>query len=272
MRSVLIVTVLLVSRFGAQEALAAGGAIQLSSVRLTVEPRQRTAGVTLSNQTAEPQRYRVSVIDMMMDETGRIVKKDDKQVPHAHSARDWVIATPASISLDPGKSQKIRLLVRRPPGLTDGEYRVHLRVAQQPPADAAGGLRDDSSARGGLQFSITTVHATVLPVFVRHGQTQSSATIGGAHLLGDEGRMSLDLRRTGNASFRGFLRATAGDAEPVHVPFVIYPEQQQIRTSYDMGALARLGKPITVTLYEGTVPKVGAVPATAPLGSQTVTP
>ena len=141
MRLLLILTAPLAILCGVQQAYAAGSAVQLSAVRLTIEARERTASVVLSNRTPDNQLYRVSVIDMAMDINGRLAQITADKTPLTRSASQWVLATPASFGLAPGQSQKIRLLIRRPGGLADGEYRAHLRVAQQPPADVAGGLR-----------------------------------------------------------------------------------------------------------------------------------
>jgi hypothetical protein len=267
MQSALTGTTNLVLLLGALQASAAGGAIQLSSARLTVEPRQRTAGITLTNRSAQEQRYRVSIIDMVMDLNGLVSEVGADKPSHARSASHWVLATPATIRLAPGESQKIRLLVRRPGGLPDGEYRAHLSVAQEPPVDIAGGLRETVSADVGLQLDITTVHTTVLPIFIEQGRTYSNASIVGARLLEDGKRVIISLKREGNASFRGFVRAMAGNAKPIYVPCVIYPELDQVNVAYDMGVLVNTTQAVTLNLYAGIIPKQGGMPATQVLSS-----
>ncbi len=240
----------------------------LSTTMLSVEPRQRTATISVANRTAEPQRYRVSVVDMIMGPDGAVAAPGNGVDNHDRSARTWVIATPRTLHLEPGQSRTVRLLFRRPADLKDGEYRAHLKVAQEPPASSAGGL-DESPPEGGMQINIVTVYSTTIPIVFRQGQLGVSASMPVARLTAPES-LSVTVERTGNASFRGFARATAGESPPVDLPITIYPERDRVTRDYRLGALAESTGPLTLTLYEGLVPRSSEPLTSKPLGTLTV--
>lgn len=252
--------------FPATELQAAGGApIALSSTLLKVGARSRTATVSVANRTDTNQRYRVSVIDMVMTPNGKVRPLAEGEQGHSRSAKDWVIATPSSISLPPGGSQNIRLLIRRPKGLTDGEYRAHLMVSQEPPADIAGGLKEDRGGKqSGLELNIVTIYSTTIPVVIQQGEQRSGASITKAHFDGEGKNLILGLKREGNASFRGFVMLqNEGSADAV-LPITIYPEIDDLEHNYPVSVGEPAGAEVKLSLYSGEVPRPGE-PLTAEL-------
>ena len=254
--------------FSEASAQDAGGVIVLSSTLLTVEAHERTVTVRASNDTAQPQRYRLSLGDMVMGSEGQLLVPDEEVPTPEPSASDWVMATPRSLALDPGESQTIRLLVRRPANLEDGEYRAHLRISQEPPPGTAGGLEEERP-EDGLQFQLTTVYSLSIPVVIRQGKPEVSARLASAQLL-DSNRLALTVERRGNAAFRGFVHAAAAAAS-VNFPITIYRERQEVDLTYGLKELADTGGPLTLTLYEGNVPRKGRSMPSEALGTLIVT-
>lgn len=237
---------------------ADGAPIALSTTLLKVDARSRTATVSVANRTGANQRYRVSVIDMVMKADGTVKAIAEGEQGHARSAKDWVLATPSSISLTPGGSQNIRLLIRRPKGLTDGEYRAHLMISQEPPADIAGGLKEDqTSKRSGLELNIVTVYSTTIPVVVQHGEQQSGASITKARFDADGRDLTLGIKRSGNASFRGFVMLQNEGSANAVLPITIYPEIDDLERSYPVNVGEQAGTEVTLSLYAGEIPRPG---------------
>jgi hypothetical protein len=251
--STLLVGLMFLAATPAVKAQAGGGSMTLSATRLTVQPQQRTATVSVANRSATTQRYRASVVDMTMGPDGQVVALGEDVAAGEHGASSWVIVSPSSLSLKPGESQTLRLLFRRPGGLRDGEYRTHLKVAQEPPADIAGGLNETQRADG-MQVKIVTVYATSIPIIFAQGQLEVSAKISVARLV-DAESLRLTVARTGNASFRGFARATVGDASVINMPITIYPERDEVTGTFKLDHLAHLEGPLTLTLHEGLIPR-----------------
>lgn len=254
------------------ELHAAGGApIAMSTTLLEVGERSRTATVSVANRTAAPQRYRVSVIDMVMRPDGTVKPIAQGEQGHARSAKEWVIATPSSISLDPGESQNIRLLIRRPKGLTAGEYRAHLMVSQEPPADIAGGLKDGPEAKqGGLKLNIVTVYSTTIPVVVKQGEQTSGATIFKAQFDAERKNLLLGLKRSGNASFRGFAVLRNGSLPATVLPITVYPEIETLERGYPVNVEGQAGDEVTLSLYAGEIPRAGQPINSEPLESRVI--
>ena len=246
-----------------------GGAVVLSTTLLTIGERERTASISVTNRTNEAQSYRVSIIDMVMNETGQVTRCDAETPSLHNSASKWIIATPSSIHLAPGKGQKIRLLIRRPKDLEAGEYRAHLLVSQQPPADIAGGLQE-ASKDNGLQINIVTVYSTSVPIIVPHGETNSTASVQKTQIINDGKSLEITVNREGNASFRGFFRVKSNDAPPQYLPLTIYPESDQVTVTYELNSLIDVNKPITLSLFKGVIPDEDVEVATAPLTTMTL--
>ncbi|MCG8459427.1 MAG: hypothetical protein MI919_24380 [Holophagales bacterium] len=268
-RSLLILFGLLpLLAFPKADAQEGNAVIVLSSTLVTVEANERTATVRATNGTAEPQRYRLSLVDMVMGDDGHLSAPAAESTVLEHSASSWVIATPASLELGPGDSQTIRLLVRRPAKLDEGEYRAHLRIAQEPPPGSAGGLDEDRPA-GGMAFQITAVYSLSIPVVVKQGKPEVSARLAGARII-EPDLLALVVERQGNASFRGFAHAV-GDAASADFPITIYRELQEVNLDYELDELAGAEGPLTLTLYQGAIPREGQPMPSRSLGSLIVT-
>ena len=244
------------------DAIASGGVVALSTTLLIVDsPRQRTAIITAANRSNMLQHYRVSVIDMVMNSNGSVSCIKDNTPPYEHSASSWIIATPSLVRLKPGETQTIRLLIRRPKTLKNGEYRAHLVVTQQPPADIAGGLKDESTKKGKLKFNVVTVYATSIPIIIKHGQINVSAKIKDAHLINNGKKITLKINRKGNASFRGFVMAQTGNTKPIYMPITIYQDIDVLDRTYELNALANIPGSIKLSLYKGIIPREGESPS-----------
>lgn len=249
---------------------ADGAAIAMSTTLLKVGPRERTATVSVANRTDTLQRYRVSVVDMAMNEDGTVTRTPKDAPGHAGSASGWVIATPSSIKLKPKESQSIRLLIRRPKGLTDGEYRTHLLVAQEPPADIAGGLKEAPQEEG-MKFNIVTVYSTSIPITIQQGELQSSAKIDMARFDAEGKKLTLGVFREGNASFRGFVTLDNGAASPLAViPVTVYPERDRIERDYEVAIGEGAENQVQLSLYAGEIPRPGEPLPGAPVDSRTI--
>ncbi len=216
-----------------------GSAVVLSPTLISMGPRDRAATVILSNNTAQTQSYRIAIRDMRMSENGELQIGS----PGSFGAADWVIVSPARTSLGPNESQQIRLLVRRPAGLADGQYRTHLSVAQEP---SASDLQETETPSQGLSFSVNVVFETTLPVIINQGAVSSTPSLVSAQRRPNN-QLSLTVSRSGNAEFRGFavVRDSRGQSE--NLPVTIYREANQVTRRYDLRQVAGSG-PLSIEL------------------------
>jgi hypothetical protein len=123
---------------------------------------------------------------------------------------------PRRVTLAPQVPQTVRLQLRKPAGLPDGEYRSHLMFQAVPEAARAGADADTGGAD--VRFHLVPVFGVSVPVIVRSGETQASVSISGLELepltpSDSLPRLRLDLNRTGNRSVYGNLTASLEHAD-----------------------------------------------------------
>ena len=91
----------------------------------------RTAQVDLINNGSEPATYRISLVNQRMGEDGQFLPVDTPLAGELF-ANDMVQFSPRQVTLQPGTSQTVRVMVRKPAGLAAGEYRSHLHFEKMP--------------------------------------------------------------------------------------------------------------------------------------------
>mgnify|MGYP001022610650 FL=1 len=106
-----------------------------------------SAEVVLSNIGSQPATYRISAELRRMDEDGDFAEvKEADANPAEQAALAMVTFAPRRITLLPGQPQSVRIAVRPPEGLADGEYRVHMNFRAVPPAPAPEAATADEAA------------------------------------------------------------------------------------------------------------------------------
>ena len=119
--------------------------------------------------------------------------------------------SPRQVLLEPGKSQVIRLGLRKPSGLKEGEYRSHM-LFRAIPIDAGTSVEQSVKPSSGLTVSLKAIIGISIPVIVRHGKTAAKISIVSARLVPrqaneDQPHIAMELERIGNRSVYGGLIA-----------------------------------------------------------------
>ena len=161
------------------EAAPAGGAgigdLLVAPTRLVFEGRTRAAELTLLNIGRQTATYRISFTHLRMTETG-----DLKEIETAEAgdrfADDLIRYSPRQVTLDPNVAQTIRLQVRKPEGLADGEYR-HLLFAVPPESSQPETSVEASEKKTGYSIRLTPIYGVSIPVIVRSGATKVKASL-----------------------------------------------------------------------------------------------
>jgi len=180
--------------------------------RVVFEGRTRTAEITLVNTGTRAATYRVSFVQLRMDEDG-VTKEIDKAEGGELFADDLVRFSPRQVTLEPKAAQTVRLQVRKPADLPPGEYRSHLLfrappAIATPSADAVGSA--PAPAAEGMSIQLIPIYGISIPIIVRHGETSAAVTLSDLALVppgGAEANPLLRLRmsRTGSQSVYGNL-------------------------------------------------------------------
>ncbi|MEQ8196025.1 MAG: fimbria/pilus periplasmic chaperone [Rhodospirillales bacterium] len=191
-------------------ALAQGaGDLVVSPTRVVFEGRDRSAQLSLVNKGSGTATFRISFVNMRMSDTGNLFEIN-KGKPDEKFAEKLIRYAPRQVTLKPGASQAIRLLLRKPGDLKDGEYRSHLMFRAVPKGGAASIERPKGE---GVRVELVPVYGITIPVIVRHGQADVEARLDGLAIKPPaEGkktpRLSLRIHRKGNASAFGNLTVT----------------------------------------------------------------
>jgi P pilus assembly chaperone PapD len=196
------------------DANAGVGDLLVAPTRLVLDGH-KGAEVILNNIGDEPATYRVSVEFRRMNENGELV---DVATPTEtdKTTEDMVIYAPRKVTLAPHEPQAIRVAIRPPEGLPDGEYRVHMLFRAIPPATPV--VQPAGEQPKGVQFKLTPIYGVTIPVIVRLGNLQAKAGIANVHLEKGPGGESVgfDITRTGTRSTYGEVRVLkAGVKDPI---------------------------------------------------------
>jgi P pilus assembly chaperone PapD len=195
----------------------AGAELAVAPTRVVFDARAREADVLLTNRGTEERTYRIELEDRVMDSSGKLSVAAN--VPS--SAKGMIRFSPRQVRLQPGQSQIVRIQLRKPATLGEGEYRSHLRIAEVPETVSRTQRMDFEREDGRwLGVQLKPVFGISVPVIVRHGDPSASVAVGQVMLRQDRSAADLELRREGTKSVYGTLKATflpAGGLEPVDV-------------------------------------------------------
>ena len=204
----------------------AGAVLFIYPTLLIFEGNERSGTVTVTNRGDETGTFEMSWTDMTMNADGGLVKYEGEA---PWSLQSYVRYSPRRVTLEPLESQVIRIAVRRGLDIPEGEYYSHFRVLTLNSEDPAANLNDAEEQDTGAVITIAARSAVAIPIVWRNSQATSSASIDSVRIDPDANQLSVDVRRHGPLSVRGYLQVveTAPDgtrsflAEPV--PLVIYP-------------------------------------------------
>lgn len=177
-------------------------AIKLTTKRVIFEGSKRAENIVIINKSNSEEIYRIGWRPMVMKETGNLVLDEQaaatvNESPYA--IENMVRYAPRRIVVPANTSQQLRLLLRTPPNLPDGEYRSHLFINTEKLAD------EKSSSGKGNSVTLTAKPGVTIPVFVRKGSlsyeisfARLSAIDSGSHI-----DVAYALNRDGNKSVYG---------------------------------------------------------------------
>lgn len=188
--------------------------LSVSPKRVIFEGRERSQELLLLNTGETSKKYRIYFRQLKMTQEGGYEPlddstTDDKNVDDKndenHFASQAVRFSPRQVTLAPGMTQTIRLLVRKPKGFTDGEYRSHLTFSEIPD-DNIGQSIETPSADQGFAFQMRPLLGMSIPIIIRQGKLSQAVEIKQASIESNE--LNFELHRKGLASVYGLITAT----------------------------------------------------------------
>jgi hypothetical protein len=175
-------------------ALPAHADLMLHPTRLVFEKNQRTAQIELINT-----------------ELGQF-EPADTAGPGERFADDMLRFSPRQVTLEPGTAQTVRVMLRKPAELAEGEYRSHLQFDKLPDVEGSASIENQGKDAGGQGIGVV-INALVgasVPVIVRHGATSANVSLSHLALQKDAGKqlLALQFEREGSGSVYGDLSVT----------------------------------------------------------------
>jgi P pilus assembly chaperone PapD len=206
--------------------LPARAELMLHPTRIVFEKNQRAAQIELINNGTQPATYRIAIVNRRMTAAGQF-EAADTPAPDERFADTMLRFSPRQVTLQPGTVQTVRVMLRKPADLPDGEYRSHLQFDKLPDPDGATSI--DRQDGAGIGVVLNALVGASVPVIVRHGATAAQVSLAALALeAGAAGGTMLSLRfeRTGSASVYGDLNVT------------FTPQGGQPRTLAQVGGIA----------------------------------
>ncbi len=245
------------SLFLAAPAVSAPGPgdLLVAPTRIVLDGGRGTE-VILNNIGAAAATYRISLELRRMKADGSF---EDVAPASANDleqkALSMISYAPRRVVLEPNQPQSIRIGLRPPAGLPDGEYRAHMLFRAIPESKPVVAPTTDEKS---VSIRLTPIYGVTIPVIVRRGTLKATAALADAKLIQDDGRSALHLAisRAGNRSTYGRIRVLkAGVAKPVFEVrgVAVYPEVERrtVRLVLDQAIAAQLqGQQATIQYLE----------------------
>lgn len=243
---------------GTAPAMAQGkGDLLVAPTRIVLDD-QRGTEVILNNVGSEEATYRVSLELRRMTPDGALAEVSEEEATQLEQAALQMIRyAPRRVTLPPNQPQAIRIGVRAPAGLADGEYRAHMLFRAIPKVESI--TESVNIQNEGLSIALTPIYGVTIPIIIRRGQLQATASLSNGRLEtleSGEKALAFDLQRTGTGSVYGEIRVTRqGVAEPLMVArgIAVYPELDgrtvRLNIPDDLADELRTA-PVTIAFYE----------------------
>lgn len=190
---------------------AGTGDLLVAPPRVVFEGRASTAEVTLVNRGTQPATYRISFVQLRMDEDGGT--KEIQQAEGGELFADALVRfSPRQVVLEPNIGQTVRLQLRKPADLAPGEYRSHLLFRSIPSTEGAEPSVEAPPADK-MSIQLIPVYGISIPIIVRHGETSAAVTLGDPEVLTPGGPdatpvLYFRVHRAGSQSVYGNLTVT----------------------------------------------------------------
>lgn len=189
--------------------------------RIIFKDGDRMKTLTVANVSPEDATYRLSFYHQKQLENGTYQPVETPVNPEFDLSK-MLVFSPRQVQLEAGGKQGVRLSLRRPENLPDGEYRVHVKVARYFPEEERRVAKGQAAVIGvNIGFAV--------PVILRKGKYDTTAKISDAKYVARNNaakrpqppKVEFYINRTGKYSALGnalvFWKGPNGQEEQVGV-------------------------------------------------------
>jgi P pilus assembly chaperone PapD len=192
--------------FPLSTAFAQGAGDLLVAPTRVVLDGARGTEVILNNIGAAPATYRITLELRRMRADGSLEEVEQSAANAVETTTLGMISyAPRRVTLPPNQPQSIRIGIRAPQSLPDGEYRAHMlfrAIPDSKPAVAS------TTPKEGVSIALTPIYGVTIPIIVRQGNLSAKAAISDARIEtgGERDTFSFALARSGTRSTYGRIR------------------------------------------------------------------
>lgn len=105
----------------------------ITPLQVVMEDRDRATEIILVNNSRDTNTYRIHWEQLYQTEgAGGYLRASDEEREERFDLEDFAVFTPRQITLRPSQKQTIRIALRKPADLADGEYKSHLKFSIAP--------------------------------------------------------------------------------------------------------------------------------------------
>ena len=190
--------------------LPAEAELMLHPTRIVFDKNTRAAQIELINNGNKPASYRISLVNRRMTEAGQFEAAESEQ-DGERFADAMLRYSPRQVTLQPGTAQTVRVMLRKPSDLAEGEYRSHLQFDKLPETEGTASIEHQGTGATQIGVVLNALVGAAVPVIVRHGASSASVKLAGLTLGKDEARhaqLALQFEREGNNSVYGDVSVT----------------------------------------------------------------
>lgn len=211
---------------------------------------QTNAVFSLLNKGSSEARYEVYFEDKRMLADGNYETLEEKS---AQSISDFVRYSPRRLTLAPEQASSVRLALRAPRDLAEGEYRSYIVFHQIPLQEKASNNSGNESSA--MNLTISAYMKVAIPVVLRVGKLDADVSLQ-ASANQASSSLNLTLQRDGNRSTFGDLdvvRAKDGKLLASMKNIAIYTEVNSRTLEVPLSSLPDKGDELIVRYRESTV-------------------
>ena len=150
----------------------------ITPLQIVMENRIHSTEVVLINPSQNTNTYRIHWLQLkQIQDAGGYVPVSDAEREQNLDLEDFTVFTPRQVTLKPNEKQTVRIAVRRPSDLPDGEYKSHLRFMIVPELST----RDKEKKEVGPNergFGAQVYASYSIPIVYRAGEIDTQIGLG----------------------------------------------------------------------------------------------
>jgi fimbrial chaperone protein len=206
-------------------SMTCSASLMITPLRASFFDTKRSDEIILVNNSEEVNSYRLEWVEQMALPQGGYRLLTAAEAASFPTASKFLRYSPRQVTLKPGESQTIKLVLRKPNNLAPGEYRSHLRFRAIPKV---------LSPEAGI--NVYAIMSYAIPVIVKQGSQQAQVSLDEVTLgtLNGKPQLKVKLNRSGPSSVIGNVQLfykPAGGSNQLEIAkyndFSIYPELKQ---------------------------------------------